>query len=124
VNWARIVLSFIVGMTVFGAVQSFLHFNVWVSAAIAVAATLVTWIERALAMADKALDIRKKWLDIQKLQREEEEFSRRVQLATPDEIQKHGMSYTQRQLTARIRSKTQETVKPNPFIADSHEDKL
>jgi hypothetical protein len=37
-------------------------------------------------LADKTLEIRKKWLEVQKLRMEEEESGRRVKLATPEEI--------------------------------------
>ncbi len=123
-TWLRILLSFVFGITVFASLQNFFHLNALASVAIAVAATLVTWIERAVALADKTLDIRKKWLEVQKLQREEEESGRQVKLATPDEVKEHGGLYFERDLRARHQSKTRDTVKPTQFISDSHEDDL
>jgi hypothetical protein len=77
-----------------------------------------------LALADKTLDIRKKWLEVRKLEREEEESGRRVKLATPEGVKEHGGLYFERDLSTRHQSRTRDTIKPNQFISDSHEDNL
>lgn len=111
-------------MSVFGALQTFLHLNLWVSAVIAVAATLITWLERAVALYDKSLDVRKKSIELKKLAREEKEREQLVRLATPDEVHEHGKGYVERELRARERSKTEEVIKPKPFVSESREHRL
>lgn len=118
-------LGLVFGALAFTVADRYFHLQTWESALLAIIAAAVVFINHVVDFVQRVLNVEKSRGEIAKLAREAEEDKkakederRRVKLATPDEVEQYGASYTERRIRTVIRvQEEKDRLKAKSFVA-------